>query len=357
MIENTIIQDIFRYKKPLSTIPIWFMRQAGRYLPEYREIRKKAGSFNSLCYNSDYAEEVTLQPIRRFDIDAAIIFSDILVIPNALGQNLTVTENIGVSLEPSIKDAKAIQKLESQNVSDCDNFLQPVYEAIAKVRQSLDKDKSLFGFCGAPFTISSYMIAGKPDKELSETCQFYYQNKKLFFQLIEILCSYCIRHLCNQIKAGADIVQIFESMGGMIPAKLIKECSINPIQKICDGVKKEYPHIPIILFAKGTASYFKEYIDNCNIDALSIDTQTDIALAVKNIPSDIVLQGNLDPFLLCVGNSKMLEEEVNYILHNCRNRAFIFNLGHGIIKHTNPIHVEETIKYVRLWSKNNGYNN
>jgi len=333
-----------------NNTPVWFMRQAGRYLPEYRELRKTAGSFLNLCMNSKLSAEVTLQPIKRFDLDAAIIFSDILTIPMACNRELRFVENEGPRLKP-IEKEKEIFELEISNYE----HLEPVYESLSLVKIQLSKDKALIGFAGAPFTIAAYMIEGKGSLNFLKCVSFINKNEKLFLLLLKKLENFIANHLIKQIEAGAEVIQIFDSHSKIaININKFKAFCIDPIKNIIKKVRKIYPNILIIGFPRNAESAYIEYANNIDIDCISIDQNTDIEWLINNLKMSnnrkVCLQGNLDPEILLEGGEKMIVKTHN-ILESCSNINHIFNLGHGIIKETPIENIELLIKTIRNWKK------
>ena len=326
----------------LSSPPIWIMRQAGRYLPEYRELRKKADSFLDLCYNPDYSSEITLQPIRRFGLDAAILFSDILVIPDALGQKVSFVENEGPKLNP-LMDFSDLKNLQPGH---CIEKLEPVFTAIEKTKSKLDHKTALIGFCGAPWTVASYMIAGKGSPDQAPARVRAYDNPGFMNDLIDLLVDVSISYLKAQIKAGIEIIQIFESFGAGLSPFLFDRLSFNPINRIIHAVKEQYPSIPVIVFIRGTATlYTRKMAEECAADAVAIDWATPLE-DVLPLLGDKVSQGNLDPMVLVAGG-KILDQAIEHILRLTKDRPHIFNLGHGIVPQTPLTHVEHLVQRVR----------
>lgn len=315
-----------------TVTPLWLMRQAGRYLPEYRELRAKAGDFLTMCYTPDYAAEVTLQPMRRFDFDAAIIFSDILVIPHAMGQNVYFVEGEGPKLDPIDFSKLALDQTR----------LGPVYEAIKRVRAELPKDKALIGFAGAPWTLVSYMIEGGGGHNFAKAKKMMREDKDAFVALMDKIADAVIVHLQAQIDAGVDAVQIFESHAGQLQGAEFAEFIVRPVRKIVEALGKR---VPVIGFAR-QASHddLLRFAMDTQIDVIGIDQQTDMAWAARNIPPRIVLQGNLDPETLRSGDG--IVAAVDYISRCCANRPFVFNLGHGVIKDTPPANVSVLVTAV-----------
>ncbi len=321
-----------------KNIPIWFMRQAGRYLPEYLEVRNTTSSFLEFCYSPEKASEVTLQPIRRFDFDAAIIFSDILVIPDALGMNVKFIKNEGPVLE-ALKTASDIKKL-TFNVE----VLNPVYEAISITRGRLTSNKALIGFSGAPWTLATYMIEGGGSKDYLATKTWAYGNPESFSQIIDILVDSISQHLINQVKAGVDVIQIFDSWAGVLSESQFQKWVIEPTAKIVSIVKAQCPDTPIIGFPKGSGIFYKEYATKTGVNAISFDQNMPCGWIKDNI--EIPVQGNLDPVLL-LSNKDEAVKQAKYILDTFKGRPFIFNLGHGILQHTPIENVEAVVNFVK----------
>jgi uroporphyrinogen decarboxylase len=325
--------------------PLWFMRQAGRYLPEYQAVRKETGSFLDLCFNPEKASEVTLQPLKRFpDIDTAILFSDILVIPFALGYNVDFIKGEGPSLEKVSLDS-----LKPFNRETFLKALSPIFETIRLVQQNISPQKALLGFAGGPWTVSTYMLEGGGSKDHAEARQAVFSNPLLFDGLIDLLTESTILYLKAQITAGVDAVQLFESWAGVLPEPYYDRWVVGPLQKIVKALKESYPRIPIILFPKGNPSFYGKFFkDNVHADALSLESTADFKNIAKEIPSHIVLQGGLDPQLLVAGGEEMLRE-ADRILRIFSDRPYIFNLGHGITPNVPVSHVEELIRFVKGW--------
>ncbi len=326
----------------LAKPPMWMMRQAGRYLPEYRELRATAGSFLDLCYNPKLATEVTLQPIRRFGFDAAILFSDILVVPHALGQAVTFAEGEGPRLD-SITDRAGFAKLHGE--IDL-GHLEPVFQTVANVRSALPGEVALIGFCGAPWTVASYMIAGKGTPDQAPARIMAYRDPELLQMMIDKLVVSSIAYLCRQIEAGAQVVQIFESFASALPPGIIERWSFEPMRRIVDGVRAKHPGAKVILFARGAGLALERLAQTGGMDGLGLDWGTDARWAASAVPSTIALQGNLDPLALIAGG-KALDEGVDAVLSGMRGRPHIFNLGHGILPETPIAHVEALVKRVR----------
>lgn len=326
----------------LKTPPLWMMRQAGRYLPEYRALRAEAGSFLDLCYNPEQAAEVTLQPIRRFGFDAAILFSDILVVPDALGQKVSFAEGEGPRLDP-LTPEKGLSALATELDTD---RLAPVYQTVNAVRAALDPDVTLIGFAGAPWTVASYMIAGKSTPDQAPARLFAYQHAAIFDSLIDRLVTATAAHLLHQIDAGAQAVQIFESFAGALPPELFRKLSLAPIGRIVDIVRASRPGIPVIVFARGAGAGVEELAASGIADAVGLDWTIDPWRARETIQSLRPVQGNLDPLALIAGGD-VLARSVVSIREALGSGPHVFNLGHGILPQTPISHVEELVRLVR----------
>lgn len=326
----------------LTTPPIWMMRQAGRYLPEYRELRAKAGSFLSLCYNPEWAAEVTLQPIRRFGFDAAILFSDILVVPQALGQKLWFVEGEGPRLEP-VADLKRLGEIDG--LADA-NVLAPVIETVRRVRASLPKGTAFIGFCGAPWTVATYMVAGRGTPDQGPAKALFTEDPALFQQIIDRIVAASIDYLCAQIEAGVDAVQIFDSWAGSLGADDFERWCIAPTKRIVDGVRQRQPRARIIGFPRGAGRLIPSYVGGTGVDAVGLESDIDRDFARDAIQSLVPVQGNLDPLILRAGGPE-LEREVAAVREAFGQGPFVFNLGHGILPDTPIAHVERLLAAVR----------
>ncbi|MDX2028475.1 MAG: uroporphyrinogen decarboxylase [Alphaproteobacteria bacterium] len=319
-------------------MPVWLMRQAGRYLPEYRALREKAGGFLKLCLTPEWAAEITLQPIRRFQFDAAIIFADILLIPMALGQKLEFREGEGPVLE-ALKDEKSLAALNYD-----EKKLFPVFEALSLVKKDLPKETALIGFCGAPWTVACYMIDGTSRNDFHAAKQWAVNNADNLDRLINILVDASELYLSAQIRTGAEIIQIFDSWAGLLDGEMFHRFVVKPTQKLVQRLKEKHLHIPIIGFPRAAGENYRGYAQATGIDALSIDQ--DIALGyAKELQGIKTLQGNLDPALLVKGGDAM-KSGIEAILKTLGPRH-IFNLGHGVVPQTPPEHVAELVKIVR----------
>lgn len=322
--------------------PIWLMRQAGRYLPEYREVRSKAADFMAFCYTPELAVEATLQPIRRFGLDAAIIFSDILVVPDALGQNVGFVEGKGPVLDALAKPSD-IDRLRLEGVVD---RLGPVYEAIAGVKRDLPAGTALIGFCGAPWTLATYMIEGGSSRDFAKVKRWAYGDPTSFARLVEILVEGCARHLIAQVKAGAEVLQIFDSWAGVLPDTAFWQWSIKPIKAITEKVKAACPGIPVIGFPKSAGVLYEPFARETGVDAVSIDPSVPCDWAARALQRNVTVQGNLDPIMLLTGGEAM-ETAARAICAKLNQGPFVFNLGHGIVPATPPDHVARLVDCVR----------
>jgi uroporphyrinogen decarboxylase len=330
--------------KRRSTPPIWLMRQAGRYLPEYRAIRARVGSFLDLCFTPELAAEVTLQPIRRFQLDSAILFSDILVVPHALGQHVTFEAREGPRLDP-IADARDLARLRVKLDQD---VLGPVYETVRRVKRELPTDIALLGFCGAPWTVATYMIAGRGTEDQAPARLFAYTDPAGFRQLIEILIDASVDYLVGQLEAGVDAVQIFDSWAGILPPEEFSHWCVEPARRMVAQVRDKVPDAKIIGFPRGVGGSLIRYVDQVPVNAIGLDWTIDRAFARKQVQSRVPVQGNLDPLALLAGGPA-LDRSVDAVLEAFANAPFIFNLGHGILPETPIGHVERLIERVRAW--------
>lgn len=323
--------------------PIWLMRQAGRYLPEYRQIRARAGSFLDLCFTPELAAEVTLQPIRRFGFDAAILFSDILVVPHALGQKLTFEAGEGPRLSPAITSAAALDKLACDlNIS----ALAPVLETIVRVRPQLPGEVALLGFCGAPWTVATYMVAGLGTADQGPARIFAYRDPEGFERLIDVLVRASIDYLAAQFDAGVDAVQLFDTWAGVLGAQEFDRWCIRPAARIVAGLRQRVPGARVIGFPRGAGTSLPRYAQSVPFDAIGLDWMIDRAFARAEIQSHRPVQGNLDPMALLAGGAA-LDREVDAVLQSFSDKPFIFNLGHGILPQTPVAHVERMVARVR----------
>ena len=318
--------------------PVWIMRQAGRYLPEYRKVRQQAGTFLDLCYTPELAAEVTLQPIRRFDFDAAILFSDILVIPDALGQKVAFEEGRG----PVLGELN-IEALEKEAVR---SHLAPVLETVRRVREGLDDEKALLGFCGAPWTVATYMIAGHGTPDQGPARRMALAEPDRFQQLIDLLVDASVDYLVGQLEAGADAVQIFDSWAGILDEEQFERWAVAPVRQIIERVRAAKPDARVIAFAKGAGARLGDYASDTAADCVGVDWSVPPAIARDLVDDRIAIQGNMDPMRLIVGGTA-LDEGVDHILETFAGRPHIFNLGHGITPDTPIDHVARLVERVR----------
>ncbi len=335
-----VVLDVLRGETVFPP-PIWMMRQAGRYLPEYRETRKKAGSFLDLCYNPDLAVEVTLQPIRRFGFDASILFSDILVVPHALGRDLRFEEGHGPQLTPM--SAAEIDKLDPTRFHQ---HLSPVYETVGRLRKELPASTALIGFCGAPWTVATYMIAGHGTPDQAPARLFGYRHPTAMALLLEILADHSADYLVRQVEAGADILQIFDSWSGVLDEASFEAFCVAPVTRMVARIRQRCPDVPIIGFPKGAGALYTTYREKTGVDALGLDWSVPISLAAS-LQAKGAVQGNLDPMRLVAGG-RALQDGVSEILRTLGNGPLIFNLGHGITPDTPIEHVQAMIAQVRV---------
>jgi len=324
--------------------PLWMMRQAGRYLPEYREVRSRAGGFLDLCFNPELAAEVTLQPIRRFGFDAAIIFSDILVVPYALGRGVRFEVGEGPRLDPLDTPDKVATLAREADFSKLD----PVFQALARVRAELSQTTALIGFCGAPWTVATYMVAGQGTPDQAPARLMAYRHPDAFAAIIDTLVETSIVYLIRQLEAGADALQIFDTWAGVLSPREFARWSVAPTRRIVEGVRKVRPDAKIIGFPRGAGALLPDYVAETGIDAVSMDWTADPSLIRERVQSKVAVQGNLDPLALIAGGTA-LDQAVDDVLTNYASGRLIFNLGHGIQPETPIAHVEQMIARVRAY--------
>jgi len=319
------------------------MRQAGRYLPEYREVRARAGGFLDLCYTPSLAAEVTLQPIRRFGFDAAILFSDILVVPHALGQQVDFREGEGPVLEP-LREAADLARLDPRRTTE---RFGRVYETVARVRDGLPPGVALIGFCGAPWTVATYMVAGRGTPDQADARLWAYRDPEGFSRLIDVLVSASIEYLSGQVLAGADVIQLFDTWAGTLPTGELEQWVIAPTRRIVEELHRRHPDVPVIGFPRGIGVHIPHYVEETGVDGIGCDTTVPL-IELKDRIAEIgaVLQGNLDPLLLVAGGP-LMEKRVREILAEAEGAPFVFNLGHGIVPQTPPAHVARLVELVR----------
>jgi len=328
----------------LDCPPVWLMRQAGRYLPEYRALRAQADGFLDLCYTPDYAVEVTLQPIRRFGFDAAILFSDILVVPHALGQKVWFEEGVGPRLE-------AIEKPSGLDILQRDRLhgaLAPVYETVGRLRRELPAETTLIGFAGAPWTVASYMLEGGSSKDFAAGKRWAYGAPNDMQRLIDLLVAATGDYLIAQIDAGAEVIQIFDSWAGIWPEAHLRRWCLEPMKALVKRLKTERPGVPVIAFPRGAGLLYQAYAEEVGAAALGLDTTVPLGWARENLQPKACLQGNLDPLLLVAGGDS-LRDGVETILRGLSGGPFVFNLGHGIVPETPLDHVAQMLEQIRAW--------
>ena len=327
--------------QPCDPPPVWMMRQAGRYLPEYRALRQDKGSFLDLVYDSDAAADITLQPLERFSgIDAAILFSDILLVPFALGQNLTFIAGEGPRLTPP---------LASSSLDELTPFparLDPIFETVAKVRERLGDGKTLIGFAGSPWTVATYMAAGEASRDQAEARQLAYADPERFSALIDRIEQVTLDYLSRQIEAGAEAVQLFDSWAGSLSPAQFERWVIAPTARLSSALKDRHPGVPVIGFPKGAGGKLGAYARETGVSAVGLDETVDPLWAAKELPPELPLQGNLDPRALLAGGQP-LRDGVRMILDAFAGRPHIFNLGHGILQDTAVAHVQDMLAAVK----------
>ena len=326
----------------LKVPPVWLMRQAGRYLPEYREVRKNSKNFLNFCYTPDLAVEVTHQPIRKYDFDAAIMFSDILVIPDALGQDVAFKEGEGPVLEP-VRKADDLKILKVDDVLD---HLSPVFEVIKRLRAELPQDKTLIGFAGAPWTVAIYMVEGRGGTMGERARIWAYQEPETFAQLMDTLVEATTRYLIEQVNAGAEVLQLFDTWSGLLSEDQFRKWVIEPTRRIVEGVHAVHPHIKFIGFPKGSGLLAHEFVQKTGVSGVSLDSNVPLSWARDVLQPITTVQGNLDNQLLVAGGDD-LEITVRRIVETLNKGPFIFNLAHGIVPQTPPEHVQRVMDCIR----------
>lgn len=329
-----------------KTAPCWFMRQAGRYLPEYRETRAKAGGFLNLVFNPDLAAEVTLQPIRRYGMDAAILFSDILVVPMMLGQDVKFAEGEGPVLKP-VRSAAEIPMLAE---GPFNKVTPPVLETIGRIRHGLTAegfhDTALIGFAGAPWTVACYMVEGGGSRDFAHVKRWAYQDPAGFSRLISEVTEATVLYLEAQVRAGAEVLQIFDSWASALDEAQFRRWVIEPTRYIVQRLRMSCPGVPVIGFPRAVGALYQDYVEQTGVDAVSLDPQVPLGWAAKTLQEKVTVQGNLDPVLLLTGGDAMKREAAR-IIEALSGGPFVFNLGHGIIKETPPEHVAQLINIIR----------
>ncbi len=329
-------------REPVSPPPCWLMRQAGRYLPEYRAVRASVSGFLELCYSPEKAAEVTLQPLRRYGFDAAILFSDILVVPDGLGQAVTFREGEG----PSLKPIRTSKDLDALSLDAFQDRLQPVFQTVERLHRDIPPSTALIGFAGAPWTVATYMVEGSGSKDFVQTKIMAYERPDLFQRLIDLLVQATGDYLIKQIDHGAEAIQLFDSWAGVLPEDQFAKWVIEPTRHLVERLRSSRPGIPIIGFPRGAGALYQQFVDGTGIDGVSLDTSIPLDWAVKTLQSKTTLQGNLDPVMVVAGG-QALDAAVDRILRICGNGPFIFNLGHGILPNTPPENVARLVERVR----------
>lgn len=321
--------------------PVWMMRQAGRYLPEYRALREQKGGFLDLVYDSEAAAEITLQPLERFpQLDAAILFSDILIVPFAIGQNLSFVAGEGPRLTPSLINAALDQ------LSPVLRRLEPIYETVRMVKAQIDPSKTLIGFAGSPWTVATYMVAGQGSRDQTEARRMAYMDVGAFAEIIRRIEEVTLEYLFGQIEAGAEAVQLFDSWAGSLSPAQFEHWVIAPTARLVEGIRKRHPEVPVIGFPKGAGGKLRAYADETKVTALGLDETVDPLWAAKELPTSLPVQGNLDPLALIAGGAT-LRGAAERILDAFAGRPHIFNLGHGIMQDTPIAHVEALLGQVK----------
>lgn len=323
--------------------PVWLMRQAGRYLPEYRATRAKAGSFLDLCYNPDLAAEVTLQPIRRYGFDASILFADILLVPQALGADLTFVEGEGPRLS-TVTSAAEVARLRAP--ADIHDTLAPVYETVRILRRELPRETTLIGFAGAPWTVATYMIAGRGTPDQAPARTMMYRDPEGFDALMDRLTEATADYLLAQIAAGAEVVKIFDSWAGGLPGTRFERYAVAPVRRILERIRAEAPGVPVIGFPRGAGAGYAAFVDGTGVEGVAIDTAVDPARAAATLQGRACVQGNLDPLLMVEGG-EALTREARAIVAALAGGPHIFNLGHGITPDADPDNVHRLLEAIR----------
>jgi len=328
----------------LSRRPVWLMRQAGRYLPEYRALRAEKGGFLELVYDSEAAAEITIQPIRRFGFDGAILFSDILIVPYAMGQDLAFLAGEGPRLSPRLVDTalSALQAVPER--------LAPIYATVERVKAQIGPETTLLGFAGSPWTVATYMVAGEGSRDHHETRTYAYRDPQAFQAIIDAIVAVTIDYLAGQVEAGAEALQLFDSWAGSLAPREFERWVIAPNQKIAAAIQARYPHVPVIGFPKGAGEKLAAYARETGVNAVGVDETIDPVWAARELPEGMPVQGNLDPLLLLSGGAE-LETQTLRVLEAFAGRPHVFNLGHGIGQFTPIAHVEQLLATVRGWSR------
>jgi len=328
----------------LTRPPFWLMRQAGRYLPEYREVRSQSKNFLNFCYTPDLAVEVTLQPLRRYGFDAAILFSDILVIPDALGQKMEFREGEGPVLEP-VRSLADLSRLSVDRVHD---HLAPVYETVGRLAKEIPDETALIGFAGAPWTVATYMVEGKGSKDYPAARTWAYRDAQGFGQLIDLLVEATSAYLIRQIEHGAEVIQLFDTWAGVLSESQFFRWVIEPTREIVKRLKTAHPEVPVMGFPRGAGILYKDFIEKTGVDGVSLDNGMPVKWAAENLQPLCTVQGNLDNMALIAGG-EMMENEIRAILEGFSGGSHIFNLGHGILPETPPENVGRLAEIIKDW--------
>lgn len=336
-----LLLDTLRGKRG-ERVPLWLMRQAGRYLPEYRALRAEKGGFLELVYDSAAAAEITMQPIDRFGFDGAILFSDILIVPYAMGQDLAFLAGEGPKLSPALVDT-ALASLEA-----VPGRLAPIYQTVRQVRARLSSETTLLGFAGSPWTVATYMVAGEGSRDQHAAREMAYRDPAAFQALIDAIVAVTAEYLAGQIEAGAEAVQLFDSWAGSLAPREFERWVIAPNAAITAAMAERFPGLPVIGFPKGSGEKLPAYARETGVAAIGVDETLDPAWVARELPAGMPVQGNLDPLLLLAGGER-LADGARAILEAFADRPHVFNLGHGIGQHTPIAHVETLIETVRAW--------
>jgi len=328
----------------LTRPPFWLMRQAGRYLPEYRELRKKSKNFLNFCYSPDLAVEATLQPLRRYGFDAAILFSDILVIPDALGQNVEFREGEGPVLEP----VRTVADVNALSLDDLHKHLAPVYETVGRLSVEIPKQTTLIGFAGAPWTVATYMVEGKGSKDYARARTWAYGDPTGFGKLIDLLVQATSAYLIKQVEHGAEVIQLFDTWAGVLSESQFQRWVIEPTAEIVKLLNKACPGVPIIGFPRGAGILYRDFVKKTGVDGVSLDNSVPISWASEHLQSHCTVQGNLDNMALIAGGDAM-DTEISSILEGFSGGSHIFNLGHGILPETPPENVDRLAAKIHSW--------
>jgi len=324
--------------------PFWFMRQAGRYLPEYRQLREREPDFLRFCYNPDLTVEATLQPLRRYEMDAAILFSDILVVPDALGRTVRFVEGQGPLLEP-LRDSDAIGEWDQQRFVV---HLEPVFETVNRLTTAIPEQTALIGFAGAPWTVAVYMVEGRGGSDFSAIRRWAAADPDAFSKLMDVLIDATVLYLEQQIRYGAEAVQLFDTWAGILPQSEFRRWVIDPTKEIVRRLKNEHPTVPILGFPRAAGLQYEDYVAQTGVDGVGIDATVPVIWAAAALQPMCTVQGNLDNHLLIAGGPR-LESEVERILQALATGPFVFNLGHGVLPKTPPEHVAQVADQIRAW--------